>query len=665
MKNFFRVFKIALQYRFSLVGILICSTMVAAMWAANIGATYPLVEVVFRAKSFPVWIEDEIVSSQKKIGELTGSLAALEKERAAANPGDRPKIDSEIWDQTSLLDAEHKALTRSEWLRPLILQYMPTGDFNTLLLIVTGLLIGTLIKSVFLVGNLVLVQRVAQKATLEWRGSFYRQTLRLDLATFDQDHTSELLARFTNDASAVTGGISLLIGKLVREPLKIAFLLTCAALICWRLLIFSMIVLPLAAYIITRLSKLIKRASRRAMEEMEQLHTHLSETFGGIQTVKAFTMESYERNRFFQISKAYYRRAMKIATYSALSRPATEMIGIAMISLAILGGGYLVLNLETHLFGIRMSNRVLKFGELMTFFAFLIGLSDPARKLADIVGLLQRAAAGADRIYEMMDREPAITEPANPKEMPQPIQRIEVDNVSFQYRDNEPVLDGVSITMPAGQCWAIVGPNGCGKSTLMKLIPRFYDPQDGHIKIDGVCLSDMSVKDVRGAIGFVTQQTMLFDDTVANNIRYGSPNATDAQVVEAARKAHAHRFIEERLDDGYESSVGQSGNRLSGGQRQRIALARVILRDPKILLLDEATSQIDPESEQLIHKVLESFIRDRTTIMVTHRRSTLELADKILVMDRGRVIDHGTSDELSQRCELFRRLYSTDFKQSA
>jgi ATP-binding cassette subfamily B protein/subfamily B ATP-binding cassette protein MsbA len=331
----------------------------------------------------------------------------------------------------------------------------------------------------------------------------------------------------------------------------------------------------------------------------------------------------------------------------------------------LIAGTYLVLNKETHILGVRMCASPLSAPALLLFYGMLAGVSDPARKLSDIFGIVQTGNAAADRLFPLIDREPRILDPAQPRSPNRPHEKLVFENVSFHYRPEQPVLRTVSFEIPFGETVAIVGPNGCGKTTLINLLLRFYEPVTGSIRFDDVDLREMRVRDLRERIGVVSQMTHLFDDTVANNIRYGSLRATDEQVIAAAQQAHADRFIVEKLAHGYRTQIGQGGSRLSGGQRQRIALARAILRHPDILILDEATSQIDIESEQQIHQALEKFIAGRTAIMITHRVSTLALADRILVMDTGTVIDVGTHRELLARCPVYQRLHEVQFRQSA
>ena len=346
----------------------------------------------------------------------------------------------------------------------------------------------------------------------------------------------------------MAGGIQTLFGRAVLEPLKMIACLVLAAFICWQLLLLSLIVAPVAGFLIVFLAKTLKRANRKALEEMSSLYAILVETFSGIKVVKAFTMERHERRRFHVTSKKCYRKAMRIALFDGLINPVTEVMGISTICLAILFGAYLVMNRETHLLGIKMCSRPLSLSELLLFYGMLAGVSDPARRLTEVFNQLQRAAAAADRVYQLLDREPTVCDPPQPTPLPRHHRDLVFDRVSFRYRPQQPVLEEINLRIPFGETIAIVGPNGCGKSTLVNLIPRFFDPVSGSVRLDGVDLRDVRLRDLRSQIGLVTQETLLFDDTVLNNIRYGCPQATREQVIEAAKQAHAHKFIEQKLE---------------------------------------------------------------------------------------------------------------------
>jgi ATP-binding cassette subfamily B protein/subfamily B ATP-binding cassette protein MsbA len=340
----------------------------------------------------------------------------------------------------------------------------------------------------------------------------------------------------------------------------------------------------------------------------------------------------------------------------AFVRPTIELMGITTISVAVLGGAYLVLNQQTHILGITVASRPLSASAAMLFFSLMAGISDPARKLSGVVGRLQRASAAADRIFELMDAQPKARHISRPATLGRHHHSIEFRDVSFAYTGNHVVVDRVSLRVAHGETVALVGPNGCGKTTLVGLLMKFYEPTSGRLLIDGIDLRNVRTRDLRRQIGLVTQETVLINDTVAANIRYGNPRASLADVRRAAERANAHELIVGDLPLGYETMVGEGGSQLSGGQRQRIALARAICADTPILILDEATSQVDRESEQEIHRVLRDFIADRTTFIITHRTSVLDLADRIVMMDHGRITDCGTDAELASRCAAYRRL---------
>jgi ATP-binding cassette subfamily B protein/subfamily B ATP-binding cassette protein MsbA len=663
MRNFRRALRLTFRYPYTLVGVVFCSLMVAVFWGGNIGALYPIVEVAMRGKPLQSWVDDEIAKAEQTARDLQAEIDTLKDAESPETGDDSHRVEREILE--TRLKAEQAALETARWIRPYIYRYCPADPFQTMVLIVAALMAATVVKNFFLFSNNMLVERVVQLVAFDLRKDLYEHTLRMDLCEFDDERTGSMLSRFNMDLGFLLKGLRCLFGKAIREPLKGIVCLAGAAFISWRLLAFSLLLTPVAALLIRSLGGSIKRANRRAMEENAQLLGVLSEAFNGMQTVKAFTMENFERVRFLRVSKECLRKAMKIMFYGSLAKPATEILGMGVVFTALLAGAYLILNQETHVLGIKLCDRPLSIPALLCFYGLLIGTSDPARRLSELFGSIQGGVAAADRIFPMLDQRPVVQDPANPQPTPRPHRQLVFRNVDFRYTPDQLILQDLNFTVPFGETLCIVGPNGCGKSTLVNLLPRFHDPSGGSVCLDEVDLRQLRLRDLRRSVGVVTQQTILFDDTVFNNIRYGSMRATREQVITAARKAHAHRFVEEKLEKGYETVVGPGGNRLSGGQRQRIALARAILRDPDILILDEATSQIDIESEQQIHEALKEFVRERTAIIITHRLSTLDLADRILVLDKGRVADIGTHAELMGRCALYQRLQEIQLRQSA
>ena len=666
MKNLGRAVRQALRQRFTIIGIILSSLVVAFFWGANIGAVYPFVEVVVQNKSMHDWARERVAESEKASAVAKQKIHELEQQQnGVENAKSLNNKKNEIDALRLRIEAEQKVIATTKSLQPYIERYLPNDAFQTLVLIASFLVIGTIIKNLFLVANMLLVQRFSEMTTLELRNQVFAHTMKMGLGVFNKNRTGDLMSRFTGDIAAIGSTIAFLFGRALREPLKATVCLLGALWVSWQLMLFSFMVAPLALILTYVLAKSIKRANRRSMEESSQFFRRLLQSFSGIAAVKANTMEKYECNRFRRTTREIYRKSMKIMFYHSLTKFSDEVLGMVVVSISILAGGYLVLNQETHLFGLAMTTRPMNLASLLMFYGFLIGASDPLRKLSGFVNTAQSGAAAADRIYPLLDRKPAIIEKENPIPAKNLAQPIVFDGVNFHYDKKEPVLRDINLKILCGETLAIVGPNGCGKTTLVNLIPRFYDPVDGEVRLGRSPFYDLCIQDLRRRIGIVTQQTILFDDTVLNNIRYGSPRATDEEVFAAAKKAYAHDFIMQKLEHGYDTNVGESGGRLSGGQKQRLSLARIILRDPQIMILDEATSQIDPESEQLIHKVLEKFIKDRTTFIITHRLSTLSLADRILVMNEGQIIDVGSHEELASRCELYQKLYQVSFKESA
>ena len=574
MKNFFRVVRLALRRRFTFAAAIVCSLLIAVLWTGNLGLVKPLVEIASSGKSPHGWARQRVADAEAEVVRLQADIDAIQK--AIGKPNDSQPTQ-EIAPLQIKLAAQQQALRIAKTIEPFVLRYVPDNTFWTLALMVGLLLLATIIKDVFFVAQLVLVERITQLAIFDLRKQFFRSTLRLEVATFGEDRTSSLLSRMTGDLSNIGGGLTAVLGRVMLEPLKMIACLAGAAFICWRLLVFSLIIAPLVVYVIGRLSQSLKRANRRAMEENSQLYSVISETFAGIHAVKAFGMERRERRRFHQSGKKFFFKSMRIVWYNSLARASSEFLGLTVICVAIVAGAYLMLNEQTSLLGIRIMDRPLSASSLLTFYALLAGVSDPARKLSEVLNYLQKGMAAADRVYDMLDRQPKIVDPIQPRAVVNPRPELVFDHVSFHYQPGQKVLREVELRIPFGQTVAIVGPNGCGKSTLANLLPRFYDPVEGAVRLDGIDLRNLRVRDLRRMIGLVAQQAMLFDDSVLDNIRYGSPNATHEEVVGAARQAHAHKFISEKLENGYDTIVGERGGKLSGGQRQRVLLARAIL----------------------------------------------------------------------------------------
>lgn len=648
MQNMKRALWMALRYRWSILGSFLCSALVAVFWGMNLGAVYPFVEVVLHNKSLHQWAAERIADGEQNVARLEEKIAA-----AQADVNSADQRDIALW--SSEIATEQRRIAATRQMQPWITRHAPPDPYTTLVWIVGLLLAATFLRGVFLVGSMVLMARVGQRTVLDLQNRVLKNVLNMEMNEIGVRGTGDLILRIRGETGAIGTAITNLLGKTLREPLKMIACLAGAAWINWRLLLFSLMVAPLAMGVTVVLARSTKRANRRASEESARLLDRLYQSLTWMRVVKAFVMESHERSRFQVVARDVYRRGMKIAWYSALARVNSEVLSISIIGMAVLAGGYLVLNQATTLFGIRLSGAPMSFGEVMTFFAFMCGIADPLRKMADVFGSLQAGIVGADRVFPLIDQTPRVRDPASPRDLPAKGLSIEFENVHFSYEPGREVIRGVSFSIPAGSSLAIVGPNGCGKSSLINLVPRFFDADRGTVRVGGIDVREAGLRSLRRRIGYVTQQTMLFNDSIAENIRYGTPGATELQVVAAARQAHADRFIEE-LEQGYQTSIGEHGGKLSGGQRQRLTLARAILKDAPILLLDEATSQIDPHSERLIHSTLASFMRNRTVLVVTHRLETLDLVDRIMVMDEGRVVDLGTHEELMARCPVYRHL---------
>ncbi len=644
--NFLRILKISLKYKYSIILSVITALGVGLLWGTNLGAVYPFMELTFKGQSLQTRLGEMIAESQTRITDFQTQEAdpALEESQRVLIAHKRV--------------LEERVLAAYLWIQPAAEKYLPQTAFMTIFVLLVALLAMTLLKALFLIANCVLVARVTNRTIFDVRNQLFTKCLELDMNTYSTDGSAVLISRLTNDVQGIAAGLDNLLGKMVREPIKMVVCLGIALWINWQLFVVTLLVVPPIGWAIFTLAKKIKKYSRYIMQEVAKLYKTLHETFFGIKIVKCFMLETRETQRFRQRGETVYRGAVKVAFFDALAKGLVEFSGIFIVSLALLIGAWLVLSGGTQIMGIPMSTRPLSIEWLVMFYVALLGAADPARKLSDIFTSIQNALAASDRVCEMLDQPVGVREPAVPVEIGPFAKELVFDRVSYAYQADRPVLAEMSLTIPFGKTVALVGPNGCGKSTLLNLIPRLADPSAGEVRLDGVPLPEISLAALRAQVGIVPQDAVLFDDTVMNNIRLGRQGATDEEVIAAAKKAFAHDFIEKVLPQGYDTLLGPLGGQLSGGQKQRLALARVILRDPRILLLDEATSQIDLESEKSIQTALSEFHRGRTVVLVTHRLALLNIADEIIVMENGRIAARGTHAELLADCRFYRELYA-------
>jgi ATP-binding cassette subfamily B protein/subfamily B ATP-binding cassette protein MsbA len=677
MKNFLRALRHALPYRQRLVLSIFCALCAAAFWACNFSSIYPVLILLQYKQSPHDWIDKKIEENDKIVAEYQRHIETKnaeladrkrELEQDEANGWLRQQVRN-INRDLSKVESKLSPVRYRLWLllqaQKLINKFVPPDCFLALAWVIGLVIFGIIIKCCFEFAQESLVGSIVNLSLFDLRNRFYRNAIHLDVDQFGDQGSSELMARFTNDMESLGAGIKTLFGKVVAEPLKALGCVVLACFISWQLTLMFLILVPIAAFVLARVGRIMKQATRRLLERMSNIYKILQESFQGIRVVKAFTMEPYERRRFRMATRDYYRRAMLVVNIDALADPMIEILAVAAVGAALMGGAHLVLHQSTHLFGMRMTEQPMEAAELLQLYVWLAAIADPVRKLSSVFTRIQSACAAADRIFDFVDRRPRVkTNSDGPRLRRQPnavpsglsSDYIEFRDVCFSYQPGHPILYDIHLGVRAGETVALVGANGSGKSTLLGLIPRFYDPDHGSVFIDGQDLRRVNLRSVRQLVGIVTQDTILFDDTIYNNIAYGSRRTRPEDVEKAAQRAFAHEFILSQ-PKGYQTRIGEIGSKLSGGQRQRLALARVILRDPSILILDEFTSAADTESEALIHRAMKEFMVGRTTFVITHRLHTLEIADRIVVLEKGRIAAVGTHAELLAGCTAYQRLH--------
>jgi ATP-binding cassette, subfamily B, bacterial MsbA len=525
-----------------------------------------------------------------------------------------------------------------------------TGMLAILPLIV---LVTSALKGGATYGRAYLMRFVANRIIRDIRDQLYQHLLVMPLGFFNRHTTGKLMSRVLNDVTLVQTLISNVVKDLFQQVITLIFLVGVLFYQNWVLALMAIVVLPLAYYPIKRYGRRLRRISQVRQEKMADLSGLLHETFSGIRIVKGFTGEEYEVGRFKARNRDYTRKTMKTVRISELAPFLMEVIGALGAALIIWTGGYQVVQGS-------MSP-----GAFFSFLAACWLMYAPVRHITRAHNTIQISLAGIDRVYAMLDSQTERHLEKEKKELV-PFQReIQFQDITFYYEGSrEPALENVSFTVKAGELVALVGISGAGKTTLANLIPRFFEASAGHILVDGVKIREVTLSSLRRQIGIVSQDTVLFDDTVANNIAYGARDASYEDIVNAAKTAYAQSFIE-KLPESYQTVIGEQGFRLSGGERQRLAIARAILKNPPILILDEATSNLDAESEEMIQKALAHLFKDRTTFVIAHRLSTVMNAHKILVIEQGHVVETGQHDELLKKGGLYRRLYELQFRDTS
>jgi len=496
--------------------------------------------------------------------------------------------------------------------------------------------------------QIVLMSFIGQRVVADVRNQLYRAIQGQSMSFFTKHPTGILMSRITNDVNSMQGTVS----EAVTSLLKDSFTLVCLIFVIfyrdWQLALVAMVIFPLTIYPIATFGRKMRSVATRTQVTMGTLTTLLQETISGARIVKAFGREDYEGSRFSRENENLLRLTLKAVSISAISSPFMEFLGGVGIAAIVFYGGYQVIQ------GVSTP------GTFFSFLTALLMLYEPIKRLTNVNNTIQQGIAGAQRVFSIIDTVPEIQNKAGAVPLPAIAKAIELRNVTFRYED-VPVLNRINLTVRAGEAVAFVGMSGGGKTTLVNLIPRFYDVTEGQIRIDGLDIRDVTIESLRAQIGMVTQQTILFNDTVRNNIVYGDSGKTEADVIRAAKAANAHNFIM-NLPQGYDTVIGEQGTKLSGGERQRISIARALLKDAPILILDEATSSLDTEAEIEVQEALENLMRGRTTLVIAHRLSTIRNADRIVVLVNGEIVEEGTHEALLESRGEYFRLYQMQFK---
>ncbi len=533
-------------------------------------------------------------------------------------------------------------------IKDMIDKVLAARDMEMLNLICVGIVVIFFVRGIFYYGQGYLVSYIGQRVIVDVRDVLFRKLQRMPISFFDRHQTGEIMSYISNDVAALQ---SALVERMVEALTESAIFfgsLVMMVLLDWKLSILTLVTVPLVGLAMDFFGRKVRWAGSVIQARMSDITALMQESISSERVVKSFVREDFEIDRFHEQNELNFRAQMKDAQLSSLLTPTVEFLAALAVTVIIWFGGKEVVD------------GVITAGTLVAFLTYAVNLANPVKRLSRIYAQIQKAMAGADRVFALLDTEETVTSAPDAKLLPPVEGRVAFSNVNFSYREDVPALTGVTLAAEPGQMIAFVGPSGAGKSTVANLIPRFYDVTGGSITIDGHDVRDVTTDSLRTQIGLVPQETVLFSATVRENIRYGRLDATDAEIEAAAKDANAHDFIM-ALPEGYDTEIGERGATLSGGQRQRIAIARAILKDPKILILDEATSALDTESEKVVQAALDRLMVGRTSFVIAHRLSTIIGADRIYVLDGGKIREQGTHEELLTAGGLYASLYQIQY----
>ena len=617
MKTYFRILKFVRPYWKHLTISVICTILFALLNGTSVYLTIPLLDTLFQEGGV-----HSQVQQQSSVQTASGIL-----------PDWVQHIGKEISDSFN--------------------NFVFSGDkTDALLRICIIVLITFLLKNIFGYLQAYFLSYVEQGTMKDLRDRAYTHLHQLPMSYFKQERVGNLISRITNDVNVVQNSISAAFLNLIREPLTIIVFIGIALSISWQLTLLAFVILPFSMFIITWVGIKLRKHSSVVQAKMADITSILQETISGVKIVKAFGMEEYENKKFMTETRSFFRMMLRIVRIRNASSPITEFLSVIVGVVIIYYGGVLVLQHQS-----------LKASEFLGFLFAIFQLMPPIKELSTVNNRIQESSAAGDRIFEIIDTEPAIVDVPGAKDIKEFKESISFDNISFSYDDSpEIILNKLNFTVKRGEIIALVGPSGGGKSTFVDLIPRFYDPTSGRITIDGKDIKEVSLSSLRALMGIVTQETYLFNESIKNNIAYGLGNYPEEKIIAAAKAANAHNFIME-MPRGYDTVIGERGLKISGGQRQRLSIARAILKNPEIMIFDEATSALDNESEQLVQEAIERMMVNRTTFVIAHRLSTIRNATRILVLDRGNIIQMGKHDDLiKDEKGLYKKFYEMQFR---